>query len=76
MSEDIIERAKQKLEEYERRKHEIAQTIDLKELIRKTRELKSIFIEGVGEIRYGSLTFADLVELSKYQSNEERTIAV
>ncbi|MEM2587071.1 MAG: hypothetical protein QXV23_02115 [Candidatus Bathyarchaeia archaeon] len=76
MPEDIVEKARRKLEEHERQRQEAAQTIDLKDLVRKTRGLKSVYIDGYGELKYGSLTFSDLIEISKYQSNEERMVAI
>lgn len=76
MSEDIVERGRRKLEEYERRQYELTQTIDIKELVKRAKELRSVYIDGYGELKYGPLTFSDLVDISKYQVNEERIIMI
>lgn len=76
MSEERIEEYRRRLEEYEKKQNKLSQSIDLKDLAKKTRELKSVYIEGLGELKYGALTFMDLVEVSKYQADEERAIAI
>lgn len=70
-----VEEYRRKLEAYEQQKQQAAQAVDLMEILRRSTEVKSVHVDGVGEVRYGALTFADLVEISKHQTNEERVIA-
>lgn len=65
-----------KLEQIEALKAEKAKLFNPLELAKSSREIRSTFIEGVGEIRYGPLTVADMLEISKTESDEERGILI
>jgi hypothetical protein len=71
MSGKMEEYAK-KLEEYEQKKAEKAAKFDVKALIRKGREIRSVEVEGLGTVEYGVLTLADSIELGKCKTPEER----
>lgn len=74
MSSERIEEIRKKVDEYIQKQSESAQLISIKELLRKSRELKTIYIDGIGAIQYGSLTLPELSEVAKCQTNEEKTI--
>ena len=75
MSGKLEEYAK-KLEKYEQEKAEKAAKFDVKALIQSGQQLRSVEVEGLGTIQYGVLTLKDSLELSKYQTNEERSAAM
>ena len=75
MSGKLEEYAK-KLEKYEQEKAEKAAKFDVKALIQSSQQLRSVEVEGLGTIQYGVLTLKDSLELSKYQTNEERSAAM
>ncbi|MEM2177028.1 MAG: hypothetical protein QXN34_06850 [Archaeoglobaceae archaeon] len=73
MAQDIDEMRK-KIDEYVQKQAENAQLISIKELVRKAKELRTVYVEGIGTIQYGSLTLFELSEIAKCQTNEEKTI--
>ena len=75
MSGKLEEYAK-KLEKYEQEKAEKASKFDVKALVQSGQQLRSVEVEGLGIIQYGVLTLKDSLELSKYQTNEERSAAM
>ncbi|MEM3579478.1 MAG: hypothetical protein QXL54_04585 [Candidatus Bathyarchaeia archaeon] len=62
----------EKLAKYEAEKAQKAKLFNPKELVEKSRKIKSVYVEELGEVRYGVLTLADMFEVAKAQSNEER----
>jgi hypothetical protein len=71
-----LEEMAKKLEKFEREMAEKAKTFNPKELVKSSKEIHQIEIEGVGVIRYGVLTLADMLELNKAESNEERSFKI
>jgi len=71
-----LEEYAKKLEKYEQEKAEKASKFDVKALIQSSQQLRSVEVEGLGVIQYGVLTLKDSLELSKYQTNEERSAAM
>jgi len=70
-----VEEYAKKLEKYEQEKAEKAAKFDVKALIESGRKVRSVNIEGLGEIQYGVLTLSDTLELAKYKTTEERSAA-
>ena len=75
MSGKVEEYAK-KLEKYEQEKAEKAAKFDIKALIQSCKQLRSVYVEGLGEIQYGVLTLSDTLEMAKYITTEEKTAAM
>jgi len=66
------EEFKRKLEEYEREKAEKSKVFDVREVVRSSREVRTLNDPELGEIRYGVLTVSDLLELSKVRDDAVR----
>gem|GEM_PF-3296462 len=67
-----VEEYAKKLERYEQEKAEKAGKFDVKALIQSSREIRRVEVEGLGIVEYGVLTLADIVELGKCKTPEER----
>ena len=71
-----LEEMAKKLEKFEREMTEKAKAFNPKELVKSSKEIRQMEIEGVGVVRYGVLTLADMLELNKAESNEERSFKI
>jgi len=71
-----VEEYAKKLEKYEQEKAEKAAKFDVKALIQNSKQLRSVEVEGLGEIQYGVLTLSDTLELAKYKTTEEKSAAM
>lgn len=65
MSGDKLEEYVKKLEAYEEKREEKAKAFNPKELVKSSSELREVEVEGVGVVRYGVLTLADMIELDR-----------
>jgi hypothetical protein len=58
--------------EYEGKLREKMGKFNINEVLRQAKDLRSAFIEGLGEVRYVILTEADISELAKKYSDDAR----
>ncbi|MEM1551331.1 MAG: hypothetical protein QXH03_01510 [Candidatus Bathyarchaeia archaeon] len=66
----------EKLARYEAEKEAKAKLFSIKELVEDSRKIRSVHVEGLGEVQYGVLTLADMFEVAKAKSNEERSAVI
>jgi uncharacterized protein (DUF1919 family) len=67
-----FERLKKQYEEYEGKLREKLGKFNINEILRQAKDLRSIFVEGLGEIRYVILTEADISEVAKKWPDDAR----
>jgi hypothetical protein len=67
-----FERIKHQYEEYEGKLRERLGKFSINEILKQAKELRSCFIEGLGEVRYVLLTEADISELAKKYPDDPR----
>ena len=67
-----FERIKQAYEEYEAKMRERLGKFNINEILRQAKDLRSIFVEGLGEVRYVLLSEADISELAGKYPNDVR----
>jgi hypothetical protein len=67
-----FERLKSQYDEYEARLRERLGKFSINEVLRQAKDLRSVFIEGLGEVRYVLLSEADISELAKKYPDDPR----
>ena len=67
-----FERIKHQYEEYEGKLRERLGKFSINEVLKQAKELRSCFIEGLGEVRYFLLTEADISDLAKKYPDDPR----
>ena len=69
---DGFERLKQQCDEYQARLRERLGKFSINEVLRQAKDLRSIFFDGLGEVRYVLLSEADISELAKKYPDDPR----
>ena len=67
-----FERLKRQYEDYEAKLRERIGKFNINEVLRQAKDLRSIFFEGLGEVRYVLLSEADISELAKKYPEDPR----
>jgi hypothetical protein len=67
-----FERLKKQYEEYEGKLRERLGKFDINEILRQAKDLRSVFVEGLGEIRYVILSEADISDIAKKWPDDAR----
>jgi hypothetical protein len=67
-----FERLKSQYDEYEARLRERLGKFSINDVLRQAKDLRSVFIEGLGEVRYVLLSEADISELAKKYPDDPR----
>ena len=67
-----FERLKGQYEEYEAKLRERLGKFNINEILRQAKDLRSVFVDGLGEIRYVLLSEADISELAKKYPDDAR----
>ena len=60
-----FERLQLQAQEYEAKLRERLGKFNINDVLRQAKDLRSIFVEGLGEVRYVLLTQADIGEIAK-----------
>lgn len=60
-----FERLQRQAQEYESRLRERLGKFNINDVLRQAKDLRSIFVDGLGEVRYVLLTQADISEIAK-----------
>ena len=60
-----FERLQRQAQEYEAKLRERLGKFNINDVLRQAKDLRSIFVEGLGEVRYVLLTQADISEIAK-----------
>lgn len=66
-----FERLQRQAQEYESKLRERLGKFNINDVLRQAKDLRSIFVEGLGEVRYVLLTQADISEIDKKYPDEE-----
>jgi hypothetical protein len=80
LSENIVEEfdaegfqhLKKEYEEYESKLRECLGKFSINEVLRQAKDFRSIFVDGLGEVRYVLLSEADISELAKKYPDDPR----
>lgn len=79
MSEEIeqfdregFERLQRQAQEYEAKLRERLGKFNINEVLRQAKDLRSVFVEGLGEVRYVLLSEADISEIAKKYPDDPR----
>jgi len=67
-----FESLKKQYEEYEAKLRERFGKFNINEVLRQAKDLRGVFIEGLGEVRYVILSEADISEIAKKFSDDAR----
>ena len=67
-----FERLKKRYEEYEDKLRERLGKFNINEILRRAKDLRSVFIDGLGEVRYVILSEADISEIAKQWPEDPR----
>ena len=67
-----FERLKSHYDEYEAHLRQRLGKFSINEILRQAKDLRSIFIDGLGEVRYVLLSEADISELAKKHPDDPR----
>src|ERR1700690_2139488 len=67
-----FERLQRQAQEYEARLRERLGKFNINEVLRQAKDLRSVFVEGIGEVRYVLLTEADISEIAKKYPDDPR----
>ena len=67
-----FERLKKQYEEYEGKMRERLGKFNINEILRQAKDLRSAFIEGLGEVRYVILSEVDISEIAKKCPDDAR----
>jgi hypothetical protein len=67
-----FERLKKQMEEYEAKMRERLGKFNINEVLRQAKDFRSIFVEGLGEVRYVLLNEADISEIAKKYPDDAR----
>lgn len=65
-------RLKKQFEEYEAKMRERLGKFNINEILRQAKDLRSVFVEGLGEVRYVLLTEKDISEIAKQYPEDKR----
>ena len=81
MSEDTIDWAKvrefqQRAEEYDREQEKKRRLFDPKELVKKSRKIKTVEDPELGLVSFGELVFSDLAEINTAETNQEKSVLI
>ena len=60
-----FERLQRQAQEYESKLRERLGKFNINDVLRQAKDLRSVFVEGLGEVRYVLLTQADISEIAK-----------
>lgn len=71
---DRVERYRRRLERFMNEAEAEAKLFDLREILSESSRLKEKHVEGLGLVRYGPLTIADLAELSEVKGDLEKGV--
>jgi len=67
-----FERLRQQYNEYEARLRERLGKFNISEVLKQAKDLRSIFVDGLGEVRYVLLSEADISEIAKKWPDDPR----
>ena len=67
-----FERLQRQAQEYEAKLRERLGKFNINEVLRQAKDLRSIFVEGIGEVRYVLLSEADISEIAKKWPEDAR----
>jgi hypothetical protein len=67
-----FERIKRQYEESEAKMRERLGKFNINEVLRQAKDLRSVFVEGLGEVRYVLLSEADISEIAKKYPEDAR----
>jgi hypothetical protein len=67
-----FERLKKQMEEYEAKMRERLGKFNINEVLRQAKDFRSVFVEGLGEVRYVLLSEADISEIAKKYPDDAR----
>ena len=67
-----FERLKKQMEEYEAHMQQRLGKFNINEVLRQAKDLRSVFVEGLGEVRYVLLSEADITEIAKKYPDDAR----
>ena len=67
-----FERLKKQMEEYEVKMRERLGKFSINDVLRQAKDLRSVFVEGLGEVRYVLLSEADISEIAKKYPDDAR----
>ena len=65
-----FERLQRQAQEYESKLRERLGKFNINEVLRQAKDLRSVFVEGLGEVRYVLLTQADISEIAKKYADD------
>ena len=72
---EIVEKGKKKLAEYERAKAEKARLFSIDEILADSKKIREVYIEELNaKVHYGVLSIADLAEINKAETAEEKAV--
>ena len=67
-----FERLKKQYEDYEAKLRGRLGKFNINEVLRQAKDLRSVFVEGLGEVRYALLSEADISEIAKKYPDDAR----
>jgi hypothetical protein len=67
-----FERLKKEYKEYESKLREQLGKFNINEVLRQAKDFRSVFVEGLGEVRYVLLSEADISEIAKKHPDDAR----
>lgn len=67
-----FERIQRKAQDYEAKLRERLGKFDINEVLRQAKDLRSVFVEGLGEVHYVLLSEADISEIAKKYPDDAR----
>ncbi len=67
-----FERLQRKAQEYEAKLRERLGKFSIDDVLRQAKDLRSVFVEGLGEVRYVLLSEADISEIAKKYPDDPR----
>jgi hypothetical protein len=67
-----FERLKRQYEDYEAHLRERLGKFSINEVLRQAKDVRSVFVEGLGEVRYVLLSEADISEIAKKYPDDAR----
>jgi hypothetical protein len=67
-----FERLKRQMEDYEAKMRERLGKFNINEVLRQAKDLRSVFVDGLGEVHYVLLSEADISEIAKKYPDDAR----
>jgi len=67
-----FERLKKQMDEYEAKMRERLGKFNINEVLRQSKDLRRVFVEGLGEVHYVLLSEADISEIAKKYPDDAR----